>query len=483
MNTLTLSEFSSPATSLPALLSEDVGRLLSGSNDVTLVIDADGVIVDVSVTVQDLKAQNLTQWIGRKWIDTVAVDSTEKISEMLAILPGTESSSRQVNHLLPDGSNRLIQYQLTAFSEHENRIAVGRDLSSLERVQQKLIDVQHMMERDHTELRQCETRYRVLLQTSTEALLVVNGRTERVLEANPMAGYLLGLDPKKLIGHRLTRAFDKEAKPRVASALSDANKRDNTVTMRLGGDDERASLSLRLSRFRAGDVTQLLVRLAKDTPANTEASEALSANTDEIFTFFRNAPDALVVTDEVGTIMSANSAFVDLVELSELDAAVGQTLSTWLGRRGVDYQVIMNNLREKQTLRLFRTEMMGQYGSSVDVELSAQVNACDSGAIYGFCIRNVSRRTEAANDDSVGSGTTNSSGRSADQLAELVGQIPLKELVRESTELIEQLSIEAALRKTGNNRASAAELLGVSRQSLYVKLRRYDLEAGPEEES
>ena len=40
---------------------------------------------------------------------------------------------------------------------------------------------------------------------------------------------------------------------------------------------------------------------------------------------------------------------------------------------------------------------------------------------------------------------------------------------------IERLCIETALELTGNNRASAAELLGLSRQSLYVKLRRYGL--------
>jgi DNA-binding NtrC family response regulator len=44
-----------------------------------------------------------------------------------------------------------------------------------------------------------------------------------------------------------------------------------------------------------------------------------------------------------------------------------------------------------------------------------------------------------------------------------------------STDLIERLCIEAALELTRNNRASAAEMLGLSRQSLYVKLRRYGL--------
>jgi DNA-binding NtrC family response regulator len=41
--------------------------------------------------------------------------------------------------------------------------------------------------------------------------------------------------------------------------------------------------------------------------------------------------------------------------------------------------------------------------------------------------------------------------------------------------MIERLCIEAALELTRDNRASAAEMLGLSRQSLYVKLRRYGL--------
>jgi DNA-binding NtrC family response regulator len=41
--------------------------------------------------------------------------------------------------------------------------------------------------------------------------------------------------------------------------------------------------------------------------------------------------------------------------------------------------------------------------------------------------------------------------------------------------MIEKLCIEAALELTGDNRASAAEMLGLSRQSLYVKLRRYGI--------
>jgi DNA-binding NtrC family response regulator len=51
----------------------------------------------------------------------------------------------------------------------------------------------------------------------------------------------------------------------------------------------------------------------------------------------------------------------------------------------------------------------------------------------------------------------------------------MSEIVQESTEMIERLCIEAALYTTGDNRASAADLLGLSRQALYTKLHRYRL--------
>lgn len=41
--------------------------------------------------------------------------------------------------------------------------------------------------------------------------------------------------------------------------------------------------------------------------------------------------------------------------------------------------------------------------------------------------------------------------------------------------MIEKMCIQSALELTKNNRASAAEMLGLSRQSLYVKLRRFEM--------
>jgi transcriptional regulator PpsR len=149
----------------------------------------------------------------------------------------------------------------------------------------------------------------------------------------------------------------------------------------------------------------------------------------------------------------------------------GELLDRWLGRAGVDFSVALANLRQNGSIKLFATAMRGEYGATTDVEVSAvALDDGDDKQDFGFAIRNVEKRLS----------TTSSSSRelprSMAQLTEMIGRVPLRDLVRETTDVIEKLSIEAALELTGDNKASAAEMLGVSRQSLYVKLKRFGLE-------
>jgi transcriptional regulator PpsR len=113
--------------------------------------------------------------------------------------------------------------------------------------------------------------------------------------------------------------------------------------------------------------------------------------------------------------------------------------------------------------------MRGEYGSSEEVEVSAVAVAGGDQPCFGLTIRIAGRRPPA------GSPRPGSRTDAVSHLTELVGRVPLKELVRETTDVIEKLCIEAALELTDDNRASAAEMLGLSRQSLYAKLRRYGL--------
>jgi len=144
--------------------------------------------------------------------------------------------------------------------------------------------------------------------------------------------------------------------------------------------------------------------------------------------------------------------------------------------------VLIGNLRQRGAVGLFQTSLRGEYGASTDVEVAgALLPEPLPGAepVLAFAVRDIARRPKGT-DGHAGTAGAPTLQRSAAELAELVGRTPLKEIVAETTDLIEQLCIQTALEMTSDNRASAAQLLGLSRQSLYVKLRRYGLSDGEE---
>ena len=183
----------------------------------------------------------------------------------------------------------------------------------------------------------------------------------------------------------------------------------------------------------------------------------------------RAGPDAVVLTDVEGKVIMANPAFIELAQLPSEHQARGESLDSWFGRTGVDLGVLLNNLRQHGSVRMFATTLRGELGATTEVEVSGSLIPHGQSPFVGLVIRDVGQRRAFAGH--IGK----EQPRSVGQLTELVGRVPLKDIVGETTDLIEQLCIEAALELTRDNRASAAEMLGLSRQSLYVKLRRYGL--------
>jgi len=455
------------AETLGDLDAASAAALVEAVADIALVLDDKGVIHNVALgsSVSGGAASlDGSDWIGRLWQEIVTVESQDKV---LALVNGRSENDRprQINHLLPDGSNLLVAYRCVALEGSGLRIALGKELSTLTRLQQRLVGVQQSMERDYAQLRQFETRYRLLFQTAREAVLIVRAEDARVVEANEAACALLGAAERKLVGSELMRWFAADQQRVLEDAFG---------TLRTGGsigaidlDDADDPLTGRLSLFKADNVNLVLLRLqAPGAPTESFNDEEGLAR---LAALVENAPDALIISDPKGHILTSNTEFLDLAQTATTESVIGKPLANWLGQGGIDYQVIMTSLREHGTIRLYSTQMRGDFGSITDVEVSAARLGVEGAECIGFSIRNISRRV-AANDE-----IASLTPRSIDQLTQLVGRVPLKELVRESTELIEQLCIQAALKLTGNNRASAAELLGLSRQSLYVKLRRYSL--------
>ena len=463
--------FKAPKKSLGDLDADVAATLVATAADVALILDGTGVICDIAFGSDELSAQfhGAGDWAGHRWADFVTVESKPKVEALLRDA-GTKAPSRwrHVNHPAGRGAPDVpIMYSAVDLGRAGRVVAIGRDLRAVAGLQQRLVDAQQSIERDYWRLRHAETRYRLLFQMASEAVLIVDATSQKVVEANPAAVRILGETAKRIVGRVFPDGLDPASMQAMQTLLAGvrAAGRADDVRVRLAGDTREFIASASL--FRQENAALFLVRLSPTTEVGEAAR--LPQMKARLLQVVENAPDAIVVTGPDGRIFSANRAFLDLAQLANEEQVRGESLDRWLGRPGVDLNVLLGNLRQHGAVRLFATTLQGDVGATAEVEISAVAVQNAEQPCYGFSIRNVGRRLSP--DLRAGRELP----RSVEQLTELVGRVALKDLVREATDLIERLCIEAALELTADNRASAAEMLGLSRQSLYVKLRRYGL--------
>ncbi len=464
-----LDQFRSPDVPFGSLDAVTTAALVAAATDVALVIGADGVIRDLSCSNAGMLSEGIGDWLGQAWLDTVTVESRAKVEAMLRdAVEGEPPRWRQVNYSVVEGPDLPISYLALPIGKEGLVLALGRELRSVAALQQQLVHAQQGLEREYMRLRHTETRYRVLFQMASEAILIVDASTRKVVDANPAAIQLLGATAGQLIGQKFPEDIDGEDRELIVELFSGIRKTGNVVSestkIRLNDQQFRVSASL----FRQGNNAQFLVRLSALEGADQGAA-AVPKSRSRLLDVIETMPDGFVATDVEGRILAANSAFLDLAQLATEEQALGQSIGRWLGRSDIDLGVLTSNLSEHGVVRLFGTTIQGELGSKEDVEVSGVSVMNDDEPCFGFAIRGVGSRRFKEEPTSRGL------PKSVDQLTELVGHVSLKDLVRETTDMIERMSIEAALELTGDNRASAAELLGLSRQSLYAKLHRYGL--------
>lgn len=462
--------FKSPKESLGNLGALPAANLIAAASDVAVVVDGEGVIRDVAFNKEDLSLELDAhgRWLGSRLAEIVTSETSSKAKELLQDAMTRKSSIwRQVNHPSPGGADIPVLYSAVNIGRDDRFVVVGRDLRPLAAMQQRLVNAQQSMERDYVRLRHAETRYRLLFQVSSEAVMIVDATSNAILEVNPAALALFDESAPQVLKSAFSSHFDTaDAQPLQALLAGvQATGRDGSVRARLANGDRECYVAA--SQFRQENATLFLVRLSSQ-PTLPEAS-ALKA-TSILLKYFDAAPDALVITGYDGRVVRANPAFAEMAQLGNAEQSRGEMLDRWLGRAGVDFGVAFANLRQNGSIKLFSTALRGEHGATTDVEVSAvSLVDDDQKQGFGFAIRNVEKRL------SISPSSARELPRSVAQLTELIGRVPLRDLVREATDVIEKLSIEAALELTGDNRASAAEMLGLSRQSLYVKLRRFGL--------
>lgn len=450
-------------------MAEDI---IKAAADLAVVLDESGNVEKVHFG-EPYAGEKSDDWLGRPWTELVSGATRHKIEELLeeARQEGV-SRGRQVNHELPSGRQVPVRYTTVRLGKSGKILAIGRDLGSLSQLQSRLVEAQQAMERDYWRMRHIETRYRLLFQASSDVVLLVNAETRSVQDANPAAAELFGTTVSELVDRRFPFGVEGEQARQLEEHLAAVRTQGDADAVRLDFeiDGEPVACSVRGSLLRQDDAPSFLIRIQRvddeevgDRPAGTARAAALR--------LLQGLPDAVVITDGRGRIAEANEAFLEMVQVASRDKVAGENIERWVGLPGAEGDVLFSMLDAHGVLRLFPTMLNGELGSETEVEVSAVVSdSSDSHSQTAvFVIRDVGRRLAGRRE------VAERLEDVVEQFANLVGRVTLKEFVKDTVGVVEREFIERALEMTGGNRTAAAELLGLSRQSLYAKLDRYDL--------
>ncbi len=304
--------FVAPRRSLGNLDAASASALIAASNDVVLILDRSGIVRDVACFHDDLADRlALARWIGRPWVETVTEESRAKIAGMLRDAAAGETPNwRQVNHSAAPDADIPIMYCAAPVGRAGRVVVFGRDLRPISALQQRFIDAQQSMERDYLRLRRAETRYRLLFQMSSEAILGVEAGSLKVLEANPAAELLLGGSAKRVLGRPLPAVFAAESAQSVHSLLATirAAGRAEAVQVRLAHDSREVLISASVFRDEASSL--FFVQIHPIDGASSLLT--ISGSTEKFLDVMLHLPDAFVATAADGRILAANASFLHM---------------------------------------------------------------------------------------------------------------------------------------------------------------------------
>jgi transcriptional regulator PpsR len=434
--------------------------------DVTLLLDMDGVIREATLS-PSMSKENVNAWLGRPWSEIVG-GAAEKIQRMMQDTRRSGISAfRQITQKFPSGLELPMEFTTVLLGGRAGMLAIGKNLQAVAELQARLISAQQTIERDYWKLREIETRYRLVIEDSNDAVLLAKVADLRIVEANPTAATALAGSTRRkegLVGRDFLQEIagkDREPVELMLRRVRDLGKAPGIV-IHLGA--QAVPWTLRGSLMTHESTPVFLLQM---TPIGKAIRTATSEHED-LEGLLDRLPDAVTIIDENGEIKRANRAFTELVEIGSTGAVIGENLGRWLSRPGADLAVLISNIQRHGMVRLLSTMMQGELGTETEIEISASGYRQAGDHRIVLVLRNVARRL-SPNPENDGLRTALAS------MNETVGKTPLRKLVKSTVGVVEQHYVRAALQLADGNRTTAAELLGLSRQSLYAKLDRYNL--------
>ena len=421
---------------------------VSLASDIALVIDTEGVIQSVAQSGTTPIAADASTWVGRPWADMVSGDTRRKVELMLNDLRTSGvARRREVNVVGRGDSDVPVAFSALRLGTLGPVLAVGRDLRAVSAIQQRFLDAQQELERGYWRSRQAESRYRLLFQVATDAVLTADAHSLRIVEANHAASSLLGTG-MPLAGRAVPELFDRSSRGTLQELLlnAGANGKPAEIPVRLPKTQALAAVSA--TPFRAGEGLRLLLRVRAPSapdPQGADINRTLALLVD-------STRDGIVVTDSSGRILEANPAFLALVHSASEDEVRGRPIGDWLGRIEADVSALLAGAHAHGLAHLVRSSLRRHDGAAIDVDVTGAMLAEGEQECFGFTVR----PCEPAADAQA------AWLKMLMSLDEHVGESSLATLMAQAQQMIERRFVGLAMERSKGDAAAAAASLGIA---------------------
>ncbi|MEJ6393267.1 transcriptional regulator PpsR [Gymnodinialimonas sp. 2305UL16-5] len=461
--------------SSPPIGPEQFSDIVTTAADLAIVLDTEGKVHSVITNPLNPTLGRLDHWKDRDIREFMAEDSLSKLEAQLAAYRDGVSAkvdAIEVNHFDNANWEFPIRYTLHRTGREDIILMLGRDLRPIAELQHRLVKAQLALEKDYETHRDYETRYRVIMEAARDALVLVDVGTGRIIDLNSAAAHVLGANTDALTGAAFTQEFEGRRRGEFIEGLVLAAGDEASRAVQVQTRRTDAEVMLHPMVFRAAGDKTLLCRIE-----GTDKADSMAADLSLMMTsLYRDGADAIVFTDMHGQIRSANDAFLSLCDAGQLSDVKGKSLGDFLSRGSVDLKVLIDNAARNRKMKLYSTRLEGAFGSQLSVEMSTTHMPGPGNPGFAFVMRDTTRMEVVREPASTATaGPMPMSDDAMRNVMELVGSASLKDIVSATTDVVEKMCIETAVELTDNNRVAAAEMLGLSRQSLYVKLRKYGL--------
>ena len=454
--------------SIPMIEPEFLGNILATSSDIAVMIDLKGSIKSVLVNQSEQYYGDLSHWEGKNITKFLTMDSIPKLERALDKLNSGQTilHSIELNHQDNAKWQFPVRYNAHLVGQNDNILLLGRDLRSISETQQQLVKAQIAVEQSHEERKEYDAHYRSIFSTANEPIFVLDAKTGKIRQANPAACTLLGEDIDRLLTEPFGKFVGFKDKKDLADRMAMAAMSKTTLKVVISHNGQDTEAILYTVIYRASGQQVLLVRLNLEKN-RANLNDPLSQN---LIALYKNGTDGIVFTNASGVISYVNESFLELLNTAQGSEIVGRSLGDFLSKGQIDLAVMLENVQRVGQMRIYSTDLKNDFGLKTAVEVSMTKISSNTSKQVSFVIRETSRaEPPGPMRPAIASNDNNPS------IAELVGSASLKEIVAETTDVIEKICIQTAVETTNNNKAAAAEMLGLSRQSLYVKLHKYGL--------